>query len=116
MRIITAMVQPFMLNRVTIALEALENFPGMTATDARNFGRRRSLHEQPSLHVNELKAKTRIEIVAPDEQSQLIIETLMRAAHTGNSGDGKVFVWSNRRLGFRRARKITGLFEVRIDK
>lgn len=93
MKIITAMIQPFMLNKVTSALEALENFPGITVTEVRGFGRRLSLHEQHSLHVNELKAKTRIEVVAPDEQVQLIVETLVRAAHTGNSGDGKVFVW-----------------------
>lgn len=93
MKIITAMIQPFMLNKVTSALEALEGFPGMTVTDGRGFGHRRSLHEQHSLYINELKAKTRIEIVAPDEQVQRIVETLVRAAHTGNSGDGKVFVW-----------------------
>ena len=29
MKIITAMIQPFMLNKVTSALKALEGFPGM---------------------------------------------------------------------------------------
>ena len=93
MKIITAMIQPFMLNKVTSALESLEGFPGMTVTDARGFGRRRSLHEQHSLHLDEFKGKTRIEIVTQDEQAQQIVETLVRAARTGNSGDGKVFVW-----------------------
>lgn len=93
MKIIIAMIQPFMLNKVTSALEALENFPGMTVTDARGFGRRWSLHEQHSLHIDEFKGKTRIEIVTPDEKAEQIIETLVRGAHTGNSGDGKVFVW-----------------------
>jgi nitrogen regulatory protein PII len=61
MKIITAMIQPFMLNKVTSALEAIADFPGMTVTD---------------------------------EKAQQIVETLVRVAHTGNSGDGKVFVWS----------------------
>ena len=94
MKIITAMIQPFMLNKVTSALKALADFPGMTVTEARGFGRRRSVQEQHSLHLDEFKNKTRLEIVAPDEQAQQIVETLVRAARTGNSGDGKVFVWS----------------------
>ncbi len=94
MKIITAIVQPFMLSKVTSALEALEGFPGMTITDARGFGRRRSRQEQRALHIDEFKGKTRIEIATPDEKAEQIVETLVRAAHTGNSGDGKVFVWS----------------------
>ena len=93
MKIITAIIQPFMLNKITSALEAMEGFPGLTVTEARGFGSRRSLHEQHSLQVNELKNKTRIEIVAPDEKATQIVETLVRIAHTGNQGDGKVFVW-----------------------
>lgn len=93
MKIITAMIQPFMLSKVSSALEALEGFPGMTVTDARGFGRRRSRQEQRALHIDEFKAKTRIEIVTPDEKAEQIVETLVRTAHTGNSGDGKVFVW-----------------------
>ena len=34
-----------------------------------------------------------IETAWPDKQAQEIVETLVRAAHTGNGGDGKVFVW-----------------------
>lgn len=94
MKIITAMIQPFMLNKVTSALKALEGFPGMTVTDARGFGRRRSLQEQYSLHLDEFRNKTRLEIVTPDEQAEQIVAALVRAAHTGKSGDGKVFVWS----------------------
>jgi nitrogen regulatory protein P-II 1 len=93
MKIITAMIQPFMLNKVTSALKAIEGFPGMTVTEARGFGRRRSLREHHSPHLDEFKEKTRLEIVAPDEKAEQIVEALARAAHTGNSGDGKVFVW-----------------------
>ena len=38
--------------------------------------------------------KARIEIVARDEMVDVIVETIVRTAHTGNPGDGKVFVWS----------------------
>lgn len=93
MRIITAMIQPFMLNKVTSALEAIEGFPGMTVTEARGFGRRRNRIEQRALQIDEFKEKLRLEIVTPSNKVQQIVETLVRAAHTGNDGDGKVFVW-----------------------
>lgn len=92
MKMITAMIQPFMLNKVTSALEAIQDFPGMTITKVQGFGRR-SLRTQHSLHIDEFKDKIRIEIVTPDEKASQIVETLARFAHTGHSGDGKVFVW-----------------------
>ncbi|MEW6207270.1 MAG: P-II family nitrogen regulator [Acidobacteriota bacterium] len=93
MKIITAMVQPFMLSKVTQALEEIEGFPGMTITKARGFGRRITEPEQHALIFGDFKEKARIEIVARDEMVDQIVETLVRAAHTGNDGDGKVFVW-----------------------
>ncbi|HXU39604.1 MAG TPA: P-II family nitrogen regulator [Blastocatellia bacterium] len=98
MKIITAMVQPFMLSKVTHALEEIEGFPGMTITDARGFGREKSAHDKGEPHrviedFVEYVKKTRIEIVAHDEMVAQIVETISRAAHTGNRGDGKIFVW-----------------------
>lgn len=93
MKMITAMVQPFMLNKVVTALEEIEGFPGMTITEVRGFGRKMSRHEEHTSHIDEFHDKTRIEIVAPDEMVEPIVETIVRFAHTGNNGDGKVFVW-----------------------
>ena len=39
MKMITAMIQPVMLSKVTIALEDIESFPGMIVTDVCGFGR-----------------------------------------------------------------------------
>ena len=98
MKIITAMVQPFMLSKVTGALEKIEGFPGMTVTDVRGFGREKSTQEKGAPHrvvedFVEYVKKARIEIVARDEMVDSIVETIARTAHTGNRGDGKVFVW-----------------------
>ena len=93
MKIITAMIQPFMLDKVADALEAIEGFPGMTVTDARGFGRRRAAAEGAGPPLDQFVEKVRIEIVAPDEMSGQIVETIVRHARTGNRGDGKVFVW-----------------------
>lgn len=66
MKIITAMVQPFMLNKVVCALEEMEDFPGMTVSEVRGFGRRTGAREEDPCSGG-LDEKTRIEIVAPDE-------------------------------------------------
>ena len=97
MKIITAIVQPFMLSKVTGALEDIQGFPGMTVTDVRGFGREKSTQEKGAAHrvedFVEYVKKARIEIVARDEMVDSIVETIARTAHTGNRGDGKVFVW-----------------------
>lgn len=98
MKIITAMVQPFMLSKVTSALEEIDGFPGMTVTDVRGFGREKGSHAKGAPHriiedFVEYVKKARIEIVARDDMADGIIDTIVRSAHTGNPGDGKVFVW-----------------------
>jgi nitrogen regulatory protein PII len=91
MKAITAMIQPFMLSKVTTALEAIEDFPGMVVSDARGLVRKRGLHERRELLIDRIKGKVFLEIVTPDEKAHQIVETLVRAARTGESGDGKVF-------------------------
>ena len=98
MKIITALVQPFMLSKVTHALEQINGFPGMTVIDVRGFGREKSTHDARAPHrviedFVEYVKKVRIEVVAHDDMVDQIVETIVRVAHTGNRGDGKVFVW-----------------------
>ena len=42
--------------------------------------------------VVEFTPKVKIEIVCPDEECEMIVQTIQEAAHTGRRGDGKVFV------------------------
>lgn len=98
MKMITAIVQPFMLSKVTHALEETTGFPGLTVTDVRGFGREKSTHYAGARHrviedFVEYVKKARIEVVAHDEMVEQIVETIVLVAHTGNRGDGKVFVW-----------------------
>ena len=93
MKIIIAMVQPFMMNKVVSALEEIDGFPGMTMSDVRGFGRRQSAHEEHSMHIDEFHEKVRMEIITGDELVEPIVRTIAETAHTGNHGDGKVFVW-----------------------
>lgn len=98
MKIITAIVQPFMLSKVSHALEEIEGFPGMTVANVRGFGREKSEHNEAAPHraiedFIEYVEKARIEIVAPDSMVEQITDVIVRTAHTGNRGDGKVFIW-----------------------
>lgn len=92
MKMIIAVVQPFTLGRVTSALEEIEDFPGMTVFEVRGFGRRVDREGNRVNLLNPYKAKTQIEIVATDESVESIVAAIQKHAHTGNHGDGKIFV------------------------
>jgi nitrogen regulatory protein PII len=49
------MIHPFMPNKVTSALEAIEVFPGMTVTDVRGFRRKRDLRERGAPRIDEVR-------------------------------------------------------------
>lgn len=81
-----------MLNKLTPELEIIDGFPGLTATDARGFGRRFDREGNRIIALDPYKAKLRIEIAARDEMVARIVETIKTYAHTGHHGDGKIFV------------------------
>lgn len=99
---IMAVIQPFKLDDVTLALEQLPHFGGMTVSDCRGFGRGKVAHERGAAEdvqraqglVIDFTGKARLEIaVSGRADVDSIVEAIARAAHTGNPGDGKVFVW-----------------------
>lgn len=92
MKMIIAVIQPFMLNKVTAGLEEIDEFPGMTITDGRGFGRRLDRDGNRFTALAPYKEKFRIEIVARDEMADAIVDTIQTHARTGNHGDGKIFV------------------------
>lgn len=92
MKMIIAVIQPFMLNKVTAGLEEIEGFPGMSISDGRGFGRRLDRHGNRFTALDPYKVKLRIEIVARNEMAATIVETIRTHARTGNHGDGKIFV------------------------
>jgi len=89
MKEIKAFIQPFMLGKVTKALEGIPELPGMSVSDVKGFGRGKS---EKGVTIVEYVSKVKIEIVAKDEMVDRIVETIQKYAHTGNMGDGKIFV------------------------
>lgn len=99
MKMIAAVIQPFMLTKLTRALEAVEEFPGMTVTEVQGFGREKAHHEAGEQHqrfedVVDFVKKVRVEVAAPEAMVERIVQTIAQVTHTGNRGDGKIFVWS----------------------
>lgn len=89
MKLIVAVVRPFLIDRLLVALEDIENFPGMTMIDSEGFGQRLV---SGSDAFNPFKPNKRVEIVALDELVEEIVKAIRAAAHTGKKGDGIIYV------------------------
>jgi nitrogen regulatory protein P-II 1 len=89
MKQIRAYIQPYMLARVYLALLEIPEFPGISVSDCVGFGREKVKSGQD---YTPFLQKKRLEIFCVDEQVDIIVETIIKEAHTGNHGDGKVFV------------------------
>ncbi len=78
-----------------IRAELLEKgFPSISVLEAKGSGRQKGIVEQyrgSTVTVN-VRPKLKLEIVVADEDKDLIIETILRHARTGEIGDGKIFV------------------------
>lgn len=95
MKEIKAIIQPFKLSAVTRALQEITGFPGMTVSDCRGFGKEKG--KEGSHRVIEdlidYIPKVKIEIMLKDEMVDEVVGVITKTAHTGNPGDGKVFVY-----------------------
>ncbi len=90
MKFIIAVVRPHTLDKIVVALEAIENFPGITVSDAEGFGQRLRTTGYDAL--NPFKEKKRIEIVCSDNLVEQIVTAIRENAHTGKKGDGIILV------------------------
>lgn len=90
MKLIVAMVRPFTVEKIVIAFEGIEGFPGMTVVDSEGFGQRLGTSASDSLYPFQLNK--RIEIAANDEMIETIIQAIRQNAHTGRKGDGLILV------------------------
>lgn len=94
MKMILGFIRPFKLDEVTLQLERIPHFPGMTVTEARGFGREHMLTPAQSVaeELEEFTDKVKIETIVRDEQVEEVLAVIARSAHTGRDGDGMIFV------------------------
>ena len=78
-----------------IRSELLEKgVPSISIVEAKGSGRQKGIVEQyrgSTVTVN-VRPKLKLEIVVADSDKDLIVETILRHARTGEIGDGKIFV------------------------
>jgi nitrogen regulatory protein P-II 1 len=90
---IEAIIRHFKLEEVKDALGE-QGVAGMTITEVRGFGRQKGHTEmyRGTEYEVDFVPKIKIEVVVPDDTARNVLDTIVRAAQTGQVGDGKVFV------------------------
>jgi nitrogen regulatory protein P-II 1 len=92
MRLVTAVVKPHKLDEVKAALEAF-GIQGLTVSEASGYGRQRGHTEvyRGAEYTVDLVPKVRIEVLVDDEDVADVVDVVVKSAHTGRIGDGKVW-------------------------
>jgi len=93
MKKVEAIVRHFKLEDVKDALTQ-KGITGMTITEVRGFGRQKGHTEiyRGTEYTVDFVPKVKIEVVIDDGKLQSVIDTIVKAAQTGQVGDGKIFV------------------------
>ena len=94
MKEIKAVIQPARLARVREAFRRLPDFPGMTVSRAEGSGYHpdKPMPAGVKSELTDYSQKVRIEIVAPDEMVERLVSIILDTCHTGQAGDGVVWV------------------------
>jgi nitrogen regulatory protein PII len=93
MKQVVAYIRPNKLAAVTLALQKIQDLPGMSFSEVRGFGRDRMPQNDPHL-VRDLVDYTpyvRVEVFCPAELAYEVRCSIEQAAHTGAAGDGKLY-------------------------
>jgi nitrogen regulatory protein P-II 1 len=93
MKLITAIIKPFKLEEVKVALQGF-GVHGITVSEASGYGRQRGHTEvyRGAEYTVDLVPKLRLEVLCEDEDVEDLVDVVVKAAVTGKIGDGKVWV------------------------
>ena len=93
MKRIEAIIKPFRLDEVKIALNEA-GLVGLTVTEVKGFGRQKGHTEiyRGAEYVVDFLTKLKLELVVSDAHVTEAVEAIIKAAKTGKIGDGKIFV------------------------
>lgn len=96
MKEVKAIIRLSLFSKVVDGLEQIPGLPGLTVDrDVRGFGRNPFGRDRDKIVDDLIKyiPKVKLEIVVPDELVETVVQTIQANAHTGNKGDGKVFIF-----------------------
>ena len=93
MKKIAAVVRHFKVEEVKDALTEI-GVQGMTVSEIRGFGRQKGRTEQyrGAEYTVDFLPKAKVEVVVGDKEASRVIDTMLRTARTGKTGDGKIFI------------------------
>ncbi len=92
MKLICAIVKPFKVTELVDAFRNDAGFPGMTVVQVGGFGRARPHLHTPNEDLHDFTSHSLILVGVPDSLAEAILQRMATIAHTGQAGDGKVFV------------------------
>ena len=90
MKEIKAVIQPFMLDKVLDALHQVEGLPGCIVSQISSYPR--TLKKSENERAFEPSVRAKLEIVVDEPLVEKVVQIIQKNAHTGNKGDGKIFV------------------------
>lgn len=94
MKEIKAIIRDFKLDAVITELKKIEGLPGITISEIKGFGKSKAKNAQDKISegLHEFVPRIKLEIVLHNDIVEDVIDVIQRTAHTGNPGDGKIFV------------------------
>ena len=94
MKKIEAIIRPFRIDDVREALGEI-GVRGMTITEVKGYGRQKGHTElyRGSEYQIDFLPKIKIEVIVSDKMVDKVVDTILKAAKTGQVGDGKIFVY-----------------------
>ncbi len=94
MKMVSAVIKTFKLDEVKNAILKV-GVHGMTVREVMGFGRQKGHIENYRGTRYEVKfiPKVKIEVVIPDDKVEEILDIIRQTAHTGEIGNGKIFVY-----------------------
>lgn len=95
MKKIEAIIRPDKFDSVKKALEQA-GYTGVTLTEVEGHGKQKGLAQEfrGYKYKVEFLPKLKLEIVAPDADIEKLVKAIQSSASTGQTGDGKIFVYS----------------------
>ena len=99
MKQITAIIKPFKLEEVRVALAEC-GVTGLTVTEVKGFGRHKGHTElyRGAEYVVDFLPKVKVEVAVKDGDVENCVDAIVKAARTGKIGDGKIFITSVERV------------------
>lgn len=94
MKEIKAIIRPAKLRDVAEELHAIDGMPGVTVSEIKGFGKGKARNAKDKIlyEMVDFIPRVKLELVVDDGMVDEVVNVIQKYAHTGNTGDGKIFV------------------------